>query len=122
MALLLDRKRNRLALLWGVSVPVVAVVWPVTAATDSKWIGMAAFNVLVFLVGLATLAEGVKGENLGTVNLGMSVVAMLVIVRFFDSGFGFILKGLVFIVVGIGFLGANIVLSRRLHSSEGKVP
>jgi uncharacterized membrane protein len=118
MALMLDRKRDRLALLWGMSVPVIAVAWPVTAATDSKWIGMAAFNLLLFIVGLATLAEGVKSQNLGTVNLGMSVVAMLVIVRFFDSGFGFILKGLTFILVGVGFLVANVILSRRLRSSE----
>jgi hypothetical protein len=118
MALLLDRKRDRLAMLWGMSVPVIAVAWPVTAATDSKWIGMAAFNLLLFTVGLATLAEGVKGQNLGTVNLGMSVVAILVIVRFFDSGFGFIFKGLAFILVGIGFLAANFILARRLRSSE----
>jgi uncharacterized membrane protein len=118
MALLLDRKRDRLALLWGMSVPVIAVAWPVTAATDSKWIGMVAFNFLLFTVGLATLGEGVKSQNLGTVNLGMSVVAMLVIVRFFDSGFGFIFKGIAFILVGIGFLAANIMLSRRLRSPE----
>jgi uncharacterized membrane protein len=118
MALLLDRKRDRLSLLWGLSVPAVAAVWPVTAATDSKWLGMAAFNLLLFLVGLATLSEGVRRQNLGTVNLGMTVVAMLVIVRFFDSGFGFVFKGLAFILVGIGFLVANAVVSRRLRSSE----
>jgi uncharacterized membrane protein len=116
MGLLLDRKRNRLSLLWGVSVPVIAVVWPAVAATDGKWIGMAAFNLLLFVVGLATLAEGVGRQSLGTVNLGMAVVAMLVIVRFFDSEVGFILKGLAFIIVGIGFLAANVILSRRLRA------
>jgi len=116
MGLLLDRKRDRLSLLWGLSVPLVAVVWPLTAATDSKWIGMAAFNLLLFVVGLATLAEGVGRRSLGTVNLGMMVVAMLVVVRFFDSEVGFILKGIAFIVVGTGFLAANVVLSRRLRT------
>jgi uncharacterized membrane protein len=116
MGLLLDRKRDRLSLLWGLSVPLVAVVWPLTAQTDSKWIGMAAFNLLLFVVGLATLAEGVGRRSLGTVNLGMMVVAMLVVVRFFDSEVGFILKGIAFIVVGTGFLAANVVLSRRLRT------
>ena len=122
MGLLLDRKRNRLSFLWGVSVPVIAVVWPLVAATDEEWIGMAAFNLLLFVVGLTTLAEGVGRQSLGTVNLGMAVVAMLVIVRFFDSEVGFILKGLAFIVVGIGFLVANVVLSRHLQTpgEEGK--
>jgi uncharacterized membrane protein len=116
MGLLLDRKRDRLSFLWGLSVPLIAVVWPLTAATDSKWIGMVAFNLLLFVIGLATLAEGVGRQSLGTVNLGMAVVAILVIVRFFDSEVGFILKGIAFIVVGIGFLVANVVLSRRLHT------
>jgi uncharacterized membrane protein len=118
MALLLDRKRDRLSFLWGLSVPVIGVAWPLVAATDSRWIGMAAFNLLLFIVGLTTLAEGVRRQNLGTVNLGMAVVAMLVVVRFFDSEVGFILKGIAFILVGIGFLVANLILSQRLRAQE----
>jgi uncharacterized membrane protein len=120
MVVLLDRGRHQLQLLWGLSVPLVAVVWPLVAATDTQWIGAATFNGLLFVVGIATIAEGVRRQHLGVVNLGMMVVALLVLVRFFDSGFGFILKGLAFIVVGIGFLVANVVLSRRLRAGEGE--
>jgi hypothetical protein len=48
----------------------------------------------------------------------MAVVAMLVVVRFFDSEVGFILKGIAFILVGIGFLVANLILSQRLRAQE----
>ena len=118
MALLLDRGRHRLYLIWGFAVPLVAIVWPLTATTDSRWIGAIAFTVLLFVVGIVTITEGVRRQNLGVVNLGMFVVALLVVVRFFDSGFGFILKGIAFILVGIGFLVANIVLSRSLRAGE----
>jgi len=121
MAVLLDRGRHRLYLLWGLSVPLVAVVWPLTATTDSRWIGAVSFTLLLLIVGIATIAEGVRRQNLGTVNLGMLVVALLVVVRFFDSGFGFILRGFAFILVGIGFLVANIVLSRSLRAGEEEV-
>ena len=120
MAFLLDRKRNRLALVWGLSVPVIAVVWPLVAATDSSWIGMVAFTLLLFIVGIVTIAVGVRRQSLGTVNLGMVVVALLVVVRFFDSEFGFIFKGFAFILVGLGFLVANILLSRSLRATDGK--
>jgi len=120
MAFLLDRKRNRLALVWGLSVPVIAVVWPLVAATDSSWIGMVAFTLLLFIVGIVTIAVGVRHQSLGTVNLGMVVVALLVVVRFFDSEFGFIFKGFAFILVGLGFLVANILLSRSLRATDGK--
>jgi hypothetical protein len=89
------------------------VVWPFVAATDSEWIGPVAFNLLLFAVGIATIAAGLKAQSLATVNLGMVVVAILVVVRFFDSGLGFILKGFAFILIGIGFLVVNLVLSRR---------
>ena len=119
MALLLDRGRHRLYFLWGLSVPLVAIVWPLTATTDSRWIGAVSFTLLLFVVGIATIAEGVRQQNLGTVNLGMLMVALLVVVRFFDSGFGFIFKGFAFILVGIGFLVANVVLSRSLRARQG---
>jgi len=117
MALLLDRRRHRFQLLWCLSVPLVAVVWPIVAATDSEWIGAAAFNLLLFGIGIATIGTGLKTQSLATVNLGMVVVATLVVVRFFDSGVGFILKGCAFILVGIGFLVTNFALSRRLRAT-----
>ena len=106
-------------MLWGLSVPLVAVVWPIVAASGAEWLGVFAFNLLVFAVGIATIAEGLKGESLARVNLGMVLVAALVIVRFFDSELGFVVKGLAFIAVGVGFLAANLVLSRRLRRDAG---
>ncbi len=114
-ALLLDRSRDGLQLLWVAAVPVAAVVWPVVAATDADWLGALVFNLVVFAVGVATIAFGVRREHLATVNLGMLVVALLVVIRFFDSQLGFVARGLAFIVVGVGFLVANVVLSKRMR-------
>ena len=54
---------HRLQLLWCLSVPLVAIVWPLVAATDSEWIGPAAFNLLLFGVGIATIAIGLKDSE-----------------------------------------------------------
>ena len=56
---------------------------------------------------------GGRRNSLATLNMGMLMLAVLIITRFFDSDIGFILKGLVFIAVGIGFLVTNIWLARR---------
>jgi len=122
VVLVLDRRRHVLAMLWTVSVPVVAVVWPLVAAsenTDLRWVAALAFNLVLFGVGIATITSGVRRQNLGTVNLGMIVVAGLVVVRFFDTEIGFVAKGLAFIAVGIGFLVANLIMARRLNRAEG---
>jgi hypothetical protein len=123
VAMILDRRRHALAMLWTVSVPVVAVVWPLVAAsenTDLRWVAALAFNLVLFGVGIATITSGVRSQNLGTVNLGMMVVAGLVVVRFFDTEIGFVAKGLAFIAVGVGFLIANLIMARRLKRAEGE--
>ena len=125
VAVILDRRRHALAMIWTISVPVAAVVWPLVAAsekTDARWIAALAFNLILFGVGIATITSGVRRQKLGTVNLGMVVVAALVVVRFFDVEIGFIAKGLAFIAVGIGFLVANVVMSKRLQRAEGGSP
>ena len=114
-AVLLDRRRDGLQILWVAAVPVAAVLWPVIAATDAAWLGAMAFNLVLFVTGVGTIATGVRHERLAIINLGMLVVALLVVVRFFDSELGFVARGLAFIVVGIGFLLANVVLSKRLR-------
>jgi hypothetical protein len=104
------------------SLPLVAVLWPWVASgetLDAKYVAAIAFNLLLFGVGIATIVTGVRGQHLGTVNLGMVVVALLVVVRFFDAEIGFVVKGLAFIAVGIGFLVANLVMARRLRRAEG---
>ncbi len=125
VTLILDRRRHTLAMVWTVSVPVAAIVWPLVAAsenTDLRWIAALAFNLILFVVGIASITSGIRSQNLGTVNLGMMVIAALTVVRFFDAEIGFVAKGLAFIVIGIGFLAANVVMSRRLKRAEGGAP
>ena len=119
--LVLDRRRNALQMIWAASVPLVAVMWPWVASgdtSDARYVAAIAFNLLLFGVGIATISSGIRSQHLGTVNLGMMVVALLVVVRFFDAEIGFVAKGLAFIAIGVGFLVANLILSRRLKRAE----
>jgi len=43
----------------------------------------------------------------------MLVLMALILTRFFDSDYSFIAKGVVFIILGALFLGANLLLARR---------
>jgi len=73
------------------------------------------FNAYVFGAGVAVLVAGLRRQALGTVNAGMAVLAAWVLCRFFDSDMSFVVRGLVFIALGIGFLGTNLLLVRRRH-------
>ncbi len=71
------------------------------------------FNMYLFIVSLIWLRIGIQSKSLGVINAGMFMLAALIIARFFDSEINFIVKGLVFISIGIGFLVTNAVILRR---------
>jgi len=71
------------------------------------------FNAYLFILSVSRIAEGIRNNNLGAINVGMLILAILILARFFDSDINFIMKGLAFITIGIGFLVTNVVLMRR---------
>jgi len=71
------------------------------------------FNAYLFVVSVTRLTIGIRTNNLGVINTGMFMLSALILARFFDSDINFIIKGLIFISIGIGFLMTNVVILRR---------
>ncbi|MBQ8002714.1 MAG: DUF2157 domain-containing protein, partial [Clostridia bacterium] len=82
------------------------------------WIFSIIFNVLMFAIGVVFIAHGVKNTNIFWANTGMATVCVLIILRFFDSEISLGLRGLVFLLVGIGFLIFNVCLVRDKKAKE----
>jgi uncharacterized membrane protein len=101
--------RGRWGLLAFAVFPVLAWVAPMTAG-GLMWLFA---NGYLFALGLIILVAGARQRQIGKVNGGMLILASLIIVRFFDSDLSFVAKGIVFILLGLGFLGANMVMIRR---------
>lgn len=72
-------------------------------------------NLYIFVWGLYYVNEGIKHHLVALVNAGTFFLATLLIVRFFDSDLDFLWKGIAFVVIGIGFLSANYLLTKRLQ-------
>jgi len=118
--------------LWGAAVRrrdiagMVAGVMPVLAAAgfffgdcaDRDFVMPLVFDVFLLAVGVATVVAGVRDRRLSVVNGGMLVLAALIICRFFDSDLGFVVKGLAFIAVGVGFLVTNLLLVKRTKVTQ----
>jgi uncharacterized membrane protein len=97
------------------AMPVLAVIAYRIAAKDEtgELVATILFDIFLFVWGVGTLWRGLREDRLGLVNGGMLMLAGLIITRFFDSDLGFVVRGLAFIVVGIGFFATNMVLIRR---------
>lgn len=100
-------------LLFG-AVPLVAGAGFMLLYADNRGVMPAIFCNAYFLVlSITVILRGVRQGSLGVLNMGMIMVAALIIVRFFDMNFSFVARGLVFVLLGSCFLIANWVMVRR---------
>lgn len=107
------RKRKDLKLLYG-AMPVVSLLsYALSRYGVGTAILMIVFNIYLFALGIGTISAGFKSYKIGVVNAGMIIMMTLIAARFFDIDIGFTLKGLAFILLGVGFLAANVILIRR---------
>ncbi|WP_103072519.1 DUF2157 domain-containing protein [Aquimarina sediminis] len=70
-------------------------------------------NILVFTLGISAIKIGVDKFNFGILNYGLLIISILIICRFFDTGMSFVVRGLLFVLVGAGFFLANYVMLKK---------
>lgn len=83
------------------------------AGNDANTISALIFNGFMLFFGLMYIVLGCRNIKLRQLNGGMAVLSLLLVTRFFDQDFGFMARGIVFIVLGICFLMANLFMARR---------
>ena len=70
-------------------------------------------NCYALWLGIDILTRGIRANSIARANFGLVLIAVLAMSRFFDSELSFITRGLGFILVGAGFLVANVVLFKK---------
>jgi uncharacterized membrane protein len=109
---------------WGFSLtaaalPIVAAIaWGIAnvcevSTGECSFAAAAVINGYALLLGIDFLARGIRTHSIARANFGLLLIAALAVSRFFDSELSFVTRGLGFIVVGAGFLVANILLFKK---------
>jgi len=87
-------------------------------------LGMQQMGLAVVLAHLYALAlagalirTGLRQSRLGLANEGAALIAALVLLRFFDSELSYAVRGVGFIVTGMGFFAATLWLRRRVREA-----
>ena len=75
-------------------------------------------NLFVFAIGLLTIVDGAKKDHLGILNYGLLIIMILAVCRFFDTDLSFIIRGLLFVTVGIGFFATNYWMIKKRKANE----
>lgn len=82
-------------------------------------LGWLVSTLLVMGLGAAFLVRGSRTLTLSHINYGMALVIGTIVLRFFDSGLGLLGRGVVFILLGVVFLGINLYISRKKGRVNG---
>lgn len=75
-------------------------------------------NVYILLLGLQEIQKGNKTNSLARLNFGILIIAVLTGCRFFDENMTFIVRGVMFIIVGFGFFALNYYLLKKRKQHE----
>jgi hypothetical protein len=105
--------RSRLNLAPAALAPVVLLAWGIAKQTKNPLLPSLLLNLFGFALGLFTLIRGVRAGRIYEANLGMLIIAALAVARFFDSDFEFVVRGIAFIAIGLGFLVTNLIVFKR---------
>ena len=81
--------------------------------TSCSFAAAALINCYTLWLGIDILTRGIRSDSIARANFGLILIAALAISRFFDSELSFVTRGLGFIIVGAGFLVANILLFKK---------
>ncbi|TDU43937.1 putative membrane protein [Gelidibacter sediminis] len=74
-------------------------------------------NILVLMLGLITIKTGADKFHFGILNYGLLIITALIVCRFFDTDMSYVIRGLLFVSVGIGFFLTNYVMLKRKKSA-----
>lgn len=100
----------------AVLLPVAAVAGFWLASRELYTPALALLNGFVLLLGLRLMIGGVRRSALASLNAGMVLLGSLIMLRFFDSDFSLLSRGIAFVALGCAFLVVNLVLVRRPRS------
>ncbi len=123
IGILIKKQRMVPAALAAFAALLLRAIWALVGLNSEPFsvVFMIVANVILLAVGVYYIWAGARKVSLLYANVGMITVCTLIIMRFFDSEMSLGIRGVVFILLGIGFLGFNSYLVRmRKKAKEEK--
>jgi len=114
-------RRNSIETVTLAAFPVIGVICFILGCVSKNGanvLNAIIFNGFMLFYGVMYIALGCRNTRLRQLNGGMAVLSLLLLTRFFDAGFGFLARGMAFIILGVCFLTVNLVMARRKKQLE----
>jgi uncharacterized membrane protein len=114
-------RQGRFAVLSVAGLAVVPLLArPLSPADMGGWPVAIAYSLVLLATAVALIVLEFLGRQ-GAARIGAALITILVILRMADADVSLLTKGIAFIAIGCGFLGFNVLVSRRRAASGGVV-
>lgn len=77
-------------------------------------------NLITLILGIMAIKIGAEKLHFGILNYGLLIITALIVCRFFDTNMSFVVRGLLFVSVGVGFFLTNYMMLKKQKSKEVK--
>ena len=75
-------------------------------------------NGIVLAIGISEIKRGNQLNHLGILNFGLILITILITCRFFDTDLSFVIRGILFITIGLGFFLTNYLMFKKRSRNE----
>ena len=113
LALLFRRRRNAVELIPALFPALLIIPMALMPAA-----GAFVFNLYLLSAGIFFMHRGFKKFELFKINAGMFMLSLLLFLRFVDSDLDILLRGCLFILLGVMFLVVNIIAAKKFRKAE----
>jgi len=108
------KEKNEIAVAVNVLLlPILLVFFKSVIKFEPITILAVIINFYLLTIGVLVILAGVKHISLGYTNIGMILVCLLIVLRFFDWEFDLLQRGIAFVLIGIGFLTVNLYMIKK---------
>ena len=77
-------------------------------------------NLITLILGIMAIKIGAEKLHFGILNYGLLIITALIVCRFFDTHMSFVVRGLLFVSVGVGFFLTNYMMLKKQKLKEIK--
>lgn len=109
----------------SLAVPIVGFTSLLWLFGMPDWLAVGIMNAYLIIIGLYLMVRGYVRQQVSVFNVGMLLITALIVARLFDVDMDFLVRGVLYIVLGIIFFGVNYRMRLRkggATSREDKDP
>ncbi|SDR65778.1 Uncharacterized membrane protein [Formosa sp. Hel1_31_208] len=86
-----------------------------------SFVGTILVNLIILALGITTIKIGADKFHFGILNYGLLIITALVTCRFFDTNMSFVIRGLLFVIIGVGFFLTNYFMLKKQKTNASSL-